>query len=98
MVTAGASHAKVVRKLPVGHYEAISSGATNRLQAEVIAMDEEITKPKKPGPAAGEDLSELSVEELQERVVEFEAEIVRLKAEIDGKQSSKVAADSFFKL
>ncbi|WP_108881798.1 DUF1192 family protein [Anderseniella sp. Alg231-50] len=61
-------------------------------------MDEEIIKPKPPGPAVGEDLSELSVEELQRRVVEFEDEIVRLKAEIDGKQSSKVAADSFFKL
>ena len=61
-------------------------------------MDEEIIKPKKPGPAVGEDLSELSVEELQNRVTEFEDEIERLKAEIDGKQSSKVAADSFFKL
>ncbi len=61
-------------------------------------MDEEIIKPKKPGPAVGEDLSELSVEELRERVVEFEDEIVRLKTEIEGKQSSKVTADSFFKL
>jgi uncharacterized small protein (DUF1192 family) len=93
-----ASYAKVVRKLPVRHYETTSSDAIRRLQAEVIAMDEEIIKPKKPGPAVGEDLSELSVEELQKRVVEFEDEIVRLKAEIDGKQSSKVAADSFFKL
>jgi len=91
-------YAKVVRKIPVGHYETTSTGAIRRLQAEVIVMDEEIIKPKKPGPAVGEDLSELSVEELQARVVEFEDEIVRLKAEIDGKQSSKVAADSFFKL
>jgi uncharacterized small protein (DUF1192 family) len=91
-------YAEVVRKMPVGHYDTISSGAIRRLQAEVIAMDEEIIRPKKPGPAVGEDLSELSVEELQSRVVEFQEEIVRLKAEIDGKQSSKVAADSFFKL
>lgn len=61
-------------------------------------MDEEFIKPKITGPAVGEDLSELSVEELQKRVSEFEAEIVRLKSEIDGKNSSKVAADSFFKL
>ncbi len=61
-------------------------------------MDEEIIQPKKPGAAVGEDLSELSVEELRERVLEFEEEIARLKAEIDGKQSSKVTADSFFKL
>ena len=52
-------------------------------------MDEEIIKPKKPGPAVGEDLSELSVEELQQRVIEFEGEIVRLKSEIDGKKLFK---------
>lgn len=74
-----------------------SNDAIMRLQAEVIAMDEEIIKPKKSGPAVGEDISELSVEELQKRVIEFEDEIVRLKSEIDGKKSSKVAADSFFK-
>ena len=79
--------------------DAVSSNdAIMRLQAEVIVMDEEIIKPKKPDPAVGEDLSELSVEELQQRVIEFEGEIMRLKSEIDGKNSSKVAADSFFKL
>lgn len=61
-------------------------------------MDEDAVKPLKPGPAAGEDLSALSVEELQERVGLFETEIARLKAAIEAKQSSKVAADSFFKL
>jgi uncharacterized small protein (DUF1192 family) len=60
-------------------------------------MDEELIKPLKPGPAAGDDLSELSVTELEARVAQFEAEIVRLKADIASKQSSKLAADSFFK-
>ena len=61
-------------------------------------MDEEAVKPKKPGPAAGEDLSNLSVEELEDRVAVFEAEIARHKVAIAAKQSSKQAADSFFKL
>lgn len=61
-------------------------------------MDVDVVKPKKPGPAAGEDLSSLSVEELEERVAVFEAEISRHKAAISAKQSSKQAADSFFKL
>lgn len=61
-------------------------------------VDDEAVKPKKPGPAAGEDLSTLSVEELEERVAAFTAEIERLKAAIAAKQSSKQAADSFFKL
>jgi len=60
-------------------------------------MDEDILKPKKPGPAVGDDLSALSVKELEERVSEFEAEILRIKADIAGKQSSKSAADAFFK-
>jgi len=61
-------------------------------------IEEEMVKPKKPGPAAGEDLSALSVEELEDRVIVFEAEIARLKAAIAAKQSSKQTADSFFKL
>ncbi len=60
-------------------------------------MDEDILKPKKPGPAVGDDLSELSVKELEERVAEFEAEILRVKADIAGKQSSKAVAAAFFK-
>jgi uncharacterized small protein (DUF1192 family) len=61
-------------------------------------MEDEAVKPKKPGPAAGEDLSALSVEELEDRVSLFEAEIARLKLAIAAKQSSRQTADSFFKL
>jgi uncharacterized small protein (DUF1192 family) len=60
-------------------------------------MEEELVKTGKPGPAVGDDLSELSVEELKVRIEAFESEIVRLKADIDLKQSTKLAADSFFK-
>lgn len=61
-------------------------------------MDEDLRQPAKPGPAAGEDLSKLSVEELRERVELFEREIERLKQAISAKQSSREAADSVFKL
>jgi uncharacterized small protein (DUF1192 family) len=61
-------------------------------------IEEDDRKPAKPGPAAGEDLSNLSVEELESRVELFEAEIARLKQAIASKQTSKTAADSFFKL
>ena len=61
-------------------------------------MDDDLRQPVKPGPAAGEDLSRLSVEELQERVGLFESEIARLKQAIVAKQSSRDAADSVFKL
>ncbi len=44
-----------------------------------------------------EDLSTISVEELEERVQRLEAEITRTKAEIKAKSASKAAAEAFFK-
>lgn len=46
----------------------------------------------------GEDISSLSVDELEERISVYEEEIVRLKAAIDSKNASKLAADSVFKM
>ena len=61
-------------------------------------MDLEDTAPKpKPQIAIGEDLALLSVAELEQRIQVLEAEIVRLKASIAGKQASKTAADAFFR-
>ncbi|MBS7545214.1 DUF1192 domain-containing protein [Ancylobacter oerskovii] len=51
-------------------------------------------------PAAhevGTDLSTLSEAEIEERIALLEAEIVRLRASLDGKRSSRAAADAFFK-
>ena len=76
----------------------VDNEAGDRLQAEEVLMDDDVVKSKKPGSVVGENLSELSVSELEERIVEFEAEIERVRAEIAGKQSSKIAADSFFKV
>lgn len=43
-----------------------------------------------------EDLSLYAVEELNERVETLEAEIARARAAMDGKRSTKTAADALF--
>jgi uncharacterized small protein (DUF1192 family) len=57
---------------------------------------EDLPRPK-PALTIGEPLDVISVNELQERIAAFEAEILRIKAEIQKKQASKAAADAFFK-
>ena len=46
----------------------------------------------------GEDVSDLSVAELEMRILILKEEIERLKGEIKGKNESRNAADSVFKL
>ena len=58
-------------------------------------LDELLTP--KPKLSVGDMLDAISVDELQQRIAAFEAEILRLKAEITKKQASKAAADAFFK-
>ncbi len=45
----------------------------------------------------GQDLSLLSIRELQERIALLEDEIARLQADIERKGASRSAADLFFK-
>jgi uncharacterized small protein (DUF1192 family) len=45
----------------------------------------------------GQDLSPLSIEEIDRRITALHAEIERLQAARAGKQASKAAADLFFK-
>jgi uncharacterized small protein (DUF1192 family) len=55
-------------------------------------------RPKKPVTAQpGEILDTLSVEELKARIGLYRAEIVRLEREIEAKEKSRRAADSFFR-
>ena len=57
-----------------------------------------------PRPARGaalisvtrEDLSLYGVQELKERIETLEGEIARVRAALDGKQSTKSAADALF--
>lgn len=59
--------------------------------------DEEGRKIEAPAHAIGVDISELSVEELRERLEMLRDEIIRVEAAINGKSGSIAAAEAFFK-
>jgi uncharacterized small protein (DUF1192 family) len=58
---------------------------------------DEKPRPKPSKHEIGQDLSLLSVHELDERVAQLEEEISRLKAMRASKEASRSEADSFFK-
>lgn len=61
-------------------------------------MDWDDLKPKKPsGIMLGEDLSRLSVSELEQRLIALRAEIDRVTAEQAAKKAHEAAAASLFK-
>ena len=45
----------------------------------------------------GENLEAISVDELRLRIAALHQEILRIQAEVDKKQASRSAADTFFK-
>ena len=58
-------------------------------------FDDEPVKPRRVHEI-GQDLSLLSVDELDERIAALQAEIARLEAARHAKESSRRAADAFF--
>jgi uncharacterized small protein (DUF1192 family) len=60
-------------------------------------MEEPAEPQKKVIHEVGQDLSQLSVFELKERVLALTEEIARIEQAIKRKESSKSAADNFFK-
>ena len=62
-----------------------------------MAVEEEPIRRPKTVHEIGSDLSLLSVGELKERIAALKEEIARLEAAVRGKESSKSAADTFFK-
>jgi uncharacterized small protein (DUF1192 family) len=62
-----------------------------------IDPEELLPKKKKPEIVLGEDLSEMSEDELVARIAALETEILRSREAIASRQSSKSAADSFFR-
>lgn len=63
-----------------------------------MAKDEDDDRPKKKvSHEIGQDLTLLSVRELEVRIALMREEIARLEANIASKQASRTAADSFFK-
>jgi len=65
-------------------------------ESEMALFDDEPVK-KKTIHEIGQDLSLLSVGELNERISALRAEIVRLEAELTVKGSTKSAAEALFK-
>jgi uncharacterized small protein (DUF1192 family) len=66
-----------------------------------VALDpfaDEPMRPKARTHELGQDLSTLSIEELDERVAALEAEIARLKEARADKEASRDAASAFFKI
>lgn len=59
-------------------------------------FDEEPTKKKLPHEI-GQDLSALSVGDLNERIGQLHAEIARLEAELSSKNVTRSAADALFR-
>jgi uncharacterized small protein (DUF1192 family) len=63
----------------------------------MAAIDEDERPKKKLSHEIGQDLSLLSVAELEERIALLQSEIARLEANKIGKQASRQTADQFFK-
>jgi len=66
-----------------------------------VALDPFADEPIRPTVRThevGQDLSALSIEELDERVALLQAEIARLNEARAGKEASRHAASAFFKL
>jgi len=61
------------------------------------AVDEDDRPKKKIVHEIGQDLTLLSVRELEERIALLKEEIARLEADIAKKQTSRNVADQFFK-
>ena len=62
-----------------------------------MAMDDD-NRPLRPlGPVLGEDVSLLSIEEIEERTAACRQEIERLEAALADKRASRDAADSVFR-
>jgi uncharacterized small protein (DUF1192 family) len=60
-------------------------------------MDLENEPRAKPSMVIGENLDAISVAELEQRIIDLDSEINRIRAEIAKKQASKAAAAAFFK-
>ncbi len=61
-------------------------------------LTEELPRLRPAGHAVGEDLSTLSIGELDERIAVLEREIARLKEARAAKEDSRAAASAFFKI
>ena len=75
----------------------MTTGATRATLFLMPAFDEEDRPKKKLVHEIGQDLTLLSVKELDERIALLQDEIARLEADKVKKQAQRSAADQFFK-
>ena len=54
-------------------------------------------RPRRPAAQPGENLGDLSVAELRERIGLYRSEIERLERDIEAKGRHRIAADSIFR-
>ncbi|KZL23379.1 DUF1192 domain-containing protein [Pseudovibrio sp. WM33] len=59
--------------------------------------DDDTPRPATSGVMVGEPLTNLSIHELNERLEQLKAEIVRVENELETKSSASSSAESFFK-
>lgn len=62
----------------------------------MAVFDEEPARKRRPHEV-GQDLSALSVDDLQQRIVELRGEIARVEADMKAKSAIKNAADALFR-
>lgn len=62
-----------------------------------MAMEEEERRIAPDIVVSDTDLDQMSIDELEKRITLLEAEIVRLRHNIDQKSQSKASAENFFK-
>lgn len=63
----------------------------------MAAVDEDDRPKRKPVHEIGQDLALLSVEELNDRILLLNEEVIRLQEALAKKRASRSAADHFFK-
>jgi uncharacterized small protein (DUF1192 family) len=71
------------------------------MREDAMAFDpiaEEQTRVRPVGHDVGQDLSMLSIDEIDERIALLEREIARLKEARSKKEESRAAASAFFKI
>jgi uncharacterized small protein (DUF1192 family) len=70
-----------------------------KAKERAMAIDIDELAPRKPKPQAvlGEDLSAMSAHELEARIADLEAEIIRSREALRSRAATKNAADAFFK-
>jgi uncharacterized small protein (DUF1192 family) len=67
------------------------------MERKMAAIEDDDRPKKKIAHEIGQDLTLLSVEELNDRILLLNDEVVRLQAALAKKRASRSAADQFFK-